>query len=234
MYVENKKLEPAATARAPAMGRGRSVSRTLVIGFLLFSVIAVTLTCAPEVMVNVWRDPAVQAPRLDKLLVIAVRTEPIRRRMWEDAFAAELATYGVTATPSYRLYPGAPPDTSQIREALRTNDLNGVLVAHPLPATTESYYVQGHYEAAPAYGYDPYWGRYYHYWHYVHYPGYVESVTTRRQQIDLYMAQNSGGRMVWSATTAVTEPGSSAALKHDVVARVVPVLSRQGIIPPKK
>jgi hypothetical protein len=234
MYDENTKLESAGTARTPAMVRTRKTTRAVTISCLLFSVVAVMLTCTPAVMVNVWRDPGVQAPRLNKLLVIAVRAEPIRRRMWEDAFSAELAAYGVTATQSYRLYPGAPPDTSQIREALTTNDLNGVLVAHPLPATTESYYVHGYNEAAPAYGYDPYWGRYYHYWHYVHHPGYVESVTTRRQQIDLYMAQNSGGRLVWSGTTAVTEPGSAEALRHDVVTRIVPVLSRQGMIPPRQ
>lgn len=229
----NKKLDPTATARTPATVRERKSTRTIAIRCLLFSVITAALTCTPAVMVNVWHDPSVPAPRLNKLLVIAVRTDPIQRRLWEDAFAAELAAYGVSVTPSYRLFQGAPPDTGQIREALRTNGFSGVVVAHPLPAQTESYYVRGYYEPQAAFGFDP-WGRYYNYWYYVHRPGYVESVTTMPQQIDLYLAASGGGRLVWSATTEVTESGYGGDLKHDIVTRVVPELSKQGMIPPRK
>src|SRR5512136_2500811 len=88
--------------------------------------------CAPTELVNVWRDPSVARPQLNKMLVISLRKDATRRRMWEDAFANELAKYGVAATQSYRLCPSAAPDTGQMRECLNMGDFSGVLTIAPL------------------------------------------------------------------------------------------------------
>lgn len=64
---------------------------SLWIRFALFGgTIAVILSCSPTTeLVNVWKDPALQAP-INHVLVIAMRRDPIRRRLWEDAFVTQL------------------------------------------------------------------------------------------------------------------------------------------------
>jgi len=44
---------------------------------------------------------------MTKIFIVAVRRDPIRRRVWEDVFAEELAKHGVNAVQSYRLFPQA-------------------------------------------------------------------------------------------------------------------------------
>jgi hypothetical protein len=49
---------------------------------LLFGAIALVLSCASTVLVDVWKDSSLPAPRLRSMLVIAMRKNPIRRRLW--------------------------------------------------------------------------------------------------------------------------------------------------------
>src|SRR5258708_5676063 len=70
---------------------------------------------------NMWRDPSFESAPMKKVFIIAVRKDPVRRRLWEDGFVTELGKHGVTATPSYKLFPDALPDTAQSIEAIRTN-----------------------------------------------------------------------------------------------------------------
>jgi hypothetical protein len=45
-------------------------------------------------------------------MAIAVRNNPVKRRIWEDAFVNELSKNGVNATSSYHLFPDALADTN--------------------------------------------------------------------------------------------------------------------------
>ena len=56
---------------------------------------------------------------LKKMLVISAGKNPVKRRIWEDAFSVELAKHDVEATPSYRLFPDAVPDTDQVIQIVR-------------------------------------------------------------------------------------------------------------------
>ena len=113
------------------MNQSQGAARKLMLGAFLMVIAlllaADTVGCAPTELVNVWRDPSIARPQLNKMLVISLRKDATRRRMWEDAFANELARYGVAATPSYRLCPNSAPDTGQMSECLNKGDFNAVL-----------------------------------------------------------------------------------------------------------
>ena len=72
-------------------------------------------------LTQVWTNPAWRPQPMQNVYVVAIRNDPIRRRMWEDGFVAGLARYGVRATPSYTKYLGTAPDTAQDRKSTRLN-----------------------------------------------------------------------------------------------------------------
>jgi len=77
------------------------------------------------------------------MLVISAGKNPVKRRIWEDAFSVELAKHNVEATPSYRLFPDAFPDTDQVIQIVRSNGFDGVLVTRWLPPEIDTHYMQG-------------------------------------------------------------------------------------------
>jgi hypothetical protein len=214
----------------------QSTARKLLSGTYL-GIMALLLAgtgCAPTALVNVWHDPSIARPQLDKMLVISLRKDATRRRMWEDAFADELAKYGVAATQSYRLYPQSAPDTAQIAEALGSKDFNGVLTIAPLSSQTEQQYVAGYWAGSPGYWFGPRWNRYYRWWWRYHQPGYVETYKLARHEIDVYMTRDGGETMVWSGTSDQTDPATMEEIRASVAKQAVAKLAEQGIIPGTK
>ncbi len=215
------------------MNGKQRIARSMTIGASLAVVVLLLAGagCAPTALVNVWHDPSIARPQLNKMLVIALRKDETRRRVWEDAFADELANYGVAATQSYRLYPKSAPDTAQIAEALGSKDFNGVLTITPLSSTTEQKYVPGYWVSGPGFWFGPRWDRYYRWWWRYQQPGRVETYTLRRSEVDVYMTHDNGETMVWSGTSDQTDPATMEQVRSSVAGQVVTKLAKQGIIP---
>jgi hypothetical protein len=214
----------------------QGIDRKLIKGLYLMAaaLLLAGIGCAPTELVNVWRDPSIARPQLNKVLVISLRKDATRRRMWEDAFADELAQYGVAATQSYRDFPKAPPDTGQMRDVLGANGFNGVLTIAPLPPVTEQQYVPGYWAGDPGYWFGPQWDRYYRWWWRYQQPGYLETYTLKRNEIDVYMTRNGGETMVWSGTSDQTDPATMEEIRASVAGQVVAKLAKQGVIPGKE
>jgi hypothetical protein len=189
--------------------------------------------CAPTALVNVWRDPSIARPQLNNLLVISLRKDATRRRMWEDAFAEELSRSGAAATQSYRLYPKSAPDTTQISAALVARGFNGVLTIAPLPSATEQLYVPGYWVSNPGYWFGPHWNRYYRWWWHYQQPQ-VETYTLTRNEVDVYMTHEGGETMVWSGTNDQTDPATMEEVRASVAKQVVARLAKQGVIAGKE
>jgi hypothetical protein len=185
--------------------------------------------CMPSSLIDVWHDPSFKTPSLGKILVIAVRKDPAKRRIWEDAFTRELAKHIVTATPSYRMFPDAPPDTNQIIGTVQTNGFDGILVIRRLPAETNTYYVNGYTSLEPAAYYSRYWQRYWTYYREIDHPGYTDSQKVDIRAIDV-TTTGAGGRMIWSATSRTPDPGSVTDAQRGIAGLVIADLAKRGII----
>jgi hypothetical protein len=110
----------------------------------LLALMMTTAGCAAQTeMTDLWRDPAFTAGPLHNVFVVALRKDPVRRRMWEDAFTRELGARGLTATSSYQLFPAASPDSQEVIEAVRKNGYDAVIVSVRLPDETTTTYVPG-------------------------------------------------------------------------------------------
>ncbi len=186
-------------------------------------------------MTNVWRDPTMAAGSVHKVLVVAIRKDPVRRRTWEDAFVDELALRGVSATASYQRFAGgALPDTDQVVEAVRKDGFDAVLTSSRLPNEATSHYVPGQVREEPVVAPDYYGYRRFHtYWVSVQDPGYTETDSIIRLQTDLWSTARDGGHLVWSGTLRTLESVTGFTVKKAVTDEIMPQMEKQGAIPRK-
>jgi hypothetical protein len=205
-------------------------SKALVAGALGF-LIPLMNGCAPSSsLIKVWHDASVLATPLTKMLVVAVRKDPINRGIWEDAFANELMKHGVAATPSHSLFPDLPPDTNQVIATVQANGFDGILVILRLPTEKNTHYVKGYASMEPqgAY-YGPYWQRYWNTYEVIKHPAYVDTQKVAFRAIDVTTTGNNS-RMIWSATSRTADPDSVKDLQRGIAGLVVSELARRSVI----
>jgi hypothetical protein len=196
------------------------------------AVLCVLLTagCAGQrQMTDLWRDPSFTSGPVRNVLVVALRRDPVRRRMWEDAFVKELGGRGVTATPSYQLYPAAVPDTQDVIEAVRSKGCDAVLVSIRLPDEATTTYVPASVtrQMITTQGY---YGAFHTHWRDVLNPGHTEADEVIRVETDLW----GGGRLIWSGTLRTLESVGKLSAHSAVSKDIAPVLEAHGMIPGRK
>ena len=204
--------------------------RSLVIGGVLSCLFALMAGCASSELVDIWSIPLFQSPPLNNILVISVGKNLVQRRIWEDAFSVEFAKHNVAATPSSRLFPDGVPDTNQVRQIVRTNGFDGVLVCRRLSPETNTQYRQGFGMSEHNMVYDRFSERFVvSYFRDVEYAAYIDSQKVDIRAIDIWTTKN-GGKMIWSATSKTPEPNSVHEVRPEIVKLVMSELTQHGII----
>jgi hypothetical protein len=210
----------------------RPIVKTIALVALL-SVLAQLGGCASSSLADVWHDPAYQAPQLRTMLVISVRRDATKRRIWEDAFTAELAEHGVAATSSYSLFADAPPDSDQAMATVQANGFEGIMVIRRLPTETSTWHVKGYTTSQQQVRYSRYWQQYRTYYSYIDHPGYTDSQTVDIRSIDV-TTTGTEGRLIWSATSRTPDPGSVTGVQKGIASLAIAGLARRGIIADRK
>lgn len=200
----------------------------------LFAITGLLASCSASRMANMWKDPAYPRSPLANVLTVHVGKTETYRRMWEDAVVAELAANGVTATPSYSIFPTAVPDTQQVIDAVRERGYDGVVVSRRVDARDVTRYVPGYVTTVPTgphYGfYYDYWGGYYHpAYTTIYQPGYTVTDSEVRYQIDVWTAED-GGRLVWMGTTSSVNASSYDQIRGEVSDLLVQELRMAGVV----
>ena len=181
-------------------------------------------------LTDVWAEPGYASGTPANVLVTALRKDPVRRRLWEDAFVAALAQRGVKGTSSYALWPDAPPDTQQVAAAVNQGRYDGVLTLVRL----EDRYVttttpgQVHREGVT---YVDDWGRAFTRYRDFQEPAQTTTETVLDFQSDLWRTSDDGGRLVWSGKVHVYESASGNVVRDAVEKGIMPGLTKSGIVP---
>jgi hypothetical protein len=213
---------------------------------VLAGLLAVLTGCASSSrLVDIWSDPGFSEAPLERVLVIAVRKDATKRRIWEDAFTGELVKHGVAATSSYHLFPDLPPDTNQVVATVLANGFDGILAILMLPTETTTQRVAGYttterderhipdnhpYRRRNQTYNHPYWIRYRtYYYREIEHPEYVDSQTVDVRAIDVSTAGNSN-RLIWSATSRTPDPASVTDVQRGISGLVLADLVRKNII----
>jgi hypothetical protein len=166
---------------------------------------------------------------LHDVLVVAIRNNAASRRIWEDALVGQLSLHGMTATPSYRLFSDAVPDTQQVMDAVAAHGYDGVIEIHKLPTEISQTYVPGYVTERPVTRFNRWTGSYQTYIRRVREPGYTETDKIVRHQIDVW-SSGEDGNLVWSGTTETIDPNSSQDVGREISRLIVPELARAGVI----
>jgi hypothetical protein len=188
--------------------------------------------CAGSQMTNTWKDPSYTGGPVTNVLAIAVRQDPVRRRIWEDDFVRDIQAHGVSATPSYSIFPAMAPDTLQVIDAVRSGGYDAVATSVRLPNVTEETYVAGYSKREPVIVFSPFLHAYATYWQDVQVPGYTETNEKRRFQTNVWTTRE-GGRLIWSGTLETIDATTGETVLEVIHNRIVPEMVGAGIIPPK-
>jgi hypothetical protein len=200
-----------------------------VIRGLLCCSFALIAGCSSSELVDIWRDSSFQSPPLNKILVISVSKNLIYRHIWEDAFSAEFAKHNVAATPSYRLFPDAVPDTNQVIQIVQSNGFDGVLVTHRLPSEMKVQYVGEYMSREGEFRYSRRYNSFMKYYRDIRQPEYADSQKVDIRTFDVWATRNEG-QMIWSATSKTPEPNSMQEVRPEIVKLVLSELTHSGII----
>jgi len=198
---------------------------------LALLVVALVMGCAAQSqMTDVWREPSIAANPIHNVLVVGLRKDPVRRRLWEDALVAGLRARGVTATPSYQQFAAAPPDTEQVIAAVRSTAYDAVVTSVRLPDEVVSQYIPGETRVQEVRTRD-YYGSFHRNWVNVQDPGYTETDVVVQVQTDVWATRPAPGRLVWSGTLRTLESVNNAAIGEIVSRKIMPELEKHQMVP---
>lgn len=184
--------------------------------------------CGSTQQTDLWVDPSYNATPMKNILVIAMRKDQLRRRMWEDAIVSALGSRkqaGTVAVASYQLFPNEVPDTLAVRLKTKEDGYDGVLLivrAHRDTLTNE---VPGYTMNELVTEYSLRWKAYVTHYEDVYYPGYTETETTVSVRTDLLVPKEDG-KLVWSVTSQTVDPTSADQFRNSVADGVVRQLQR--------
>jgi hypothetical protein len=196
-----------------------------------FGVLFLTLSgCASSKLDGEWRDATdAGAAPLRNLYVIAVKRDPIARRIWEDTFVTQLIRDGAQARASYRDFPDALPDTLAVVAKVREVGYDGVLVADRIGSDTRQVYVPGTTRIEPSGWYRDWSGRYVESTKEISTPGYTETEKLVYHEATVWRTRE-GGKIIWAGRIETTNPESPQDVSKELAKIVMPKLKKAGIL----
>jgi hypothetical protein len=192
----------------------------------------VLVSCAASQLGNMWVDHTFKTAGMKNVLVIAVRNDPVRRRMWEDGFVSALAEYGVTAKRSYEIWTTSVPDTQAVRDEVRKSGYDGVLINRRPPDTAQLKWVQGYSRRESVTRYDANSGAAYTTWQDVAVPPMMDTTTVVNYETDLWTTVDHP-RLVWSGQSQTTDAFSLSLIQYQTESLVLPEMAKAGMLPKK-
>lgn len=183
----------------------------------VIAAVVVSAACStPTTLSNVWRDPNYSAAPMRKVLVVGRVNEETNRRALEDSYASALASHGVQAMQSYRVFPDVHADREVVRKHIDAEGYDGALVTTFKGIHTQTIIDPG----TSFYGYyGTGWG------------GYV--YTDQIVNVETTLWDPHTGKLVWSASSDTDNPSSSNDAISSIVTKVVSTLTDERLIPPK-
>jgi hypothetical protein len=191
------------------------------------------ISCATKTELSgIWKSDSSAIRPVDQMLVIGIAESDIKRRSFEDGFAAALEEYGVDAVPSYRILPNPERLSKEsIQQAIRGRGFQGVVATRLVHVDEQEKYVPPQTYVTPSYhgrGLYGYYGRSYEV---VHQPGYTVSTTIVRLETHLYDAASA--ELVWAAHSDTFNPRSIDDGVESVAKKLSKRLAADGFAPGK-
>ena len=168
------------------------------------ALVALASCSARTQLTSSWTDPAAPNHVYKKVVVVGATPRSSVRRMYEDAFAADLKARGIDAVTSYSLSGEGQLDKDAAAAKLKEIGADGVVVTRLVDQETVQTYYPPTYSnvAAPSAYYGGWYGYYSMGYSYMSSPGYVAENKVYRIETNLY--DLAGDKLAWSGLTETT------------------------------
>ena len=203
---------------------------------ILFMSAAVTIAGGKAVkMVTSWFNPKYEGQTFHKILVIGVARNPEVRADFEDEMAAQIARPGIQTIPGNQILlrpdPSAKLDLDYLREQIRANQIDGVVVSRLLKIDKKVISVPSSTYVAPF----PYYYSFYGYlgavYPVMYDPGYTEEHTTVSVETNVYATSKPDGDLVWTGASESFNPKSAKKVADGLVKEVPKQMEKDGLLP---
>jgi hypothetical protein len=184
--------------------------------------------CSSSRLVEAWQDPTYSDGALHNVLVICVKHEALRRRLWEDSFVDGLSAQKVAATPSYHSYADEAPDEAQLRKLVAEGTFDGIVLVRSAGKEDRQFYVPGQTRTVMAGVRRDFWGNYVTMYRRERTPGYVETEKAVKYETEVW-ALKGESRMIWSGLTETVNPTSHDQVSSEILHIILPRLQKAGI-----
>lgn len=196
--------------------------------------------CSSTKIVASWKNPEYTG-NLGKVYIVGIAKQETSRRIFEDGFARQLESYGLTGIPSYKDLPSAETaDKEVVAARARDNGADALLLTRMTGKRTETVVTPGRvttYRTRPYFGYRPYHpDDYYHYYGSYYdriYDMVYEPATVSQMQIvilesNLYDTRSN--ELIWSAQLETIVEGDIRKMVNDFIKEVTRNLQEQGLL----
>lgn len=203
------------------------------------SLIAILLTVAllavagPKLELS-WKNPNYAGGKFKNILVLALNGNAANRAEFEDELVTAISRPGAPASPSYEFIarPNATPiDKNDLRELIREQKIDAIVVARLTKHDTKTTYVPGE-----VYTPFPYYGTFYGYYDAlyptIYAPGYMETEKEAQLEVNWYATTQPNGELVWTGVTNTFEVGSASKAIKELVKIYAKALEQENIISP--
>jgi hypothetical protein len=200
------------------------------------TVLAIAMASAKSIkVVNSWLNPNYEGQKFKNVLVIGVAQDLEVRADFEDAMAAQLARPGMQTIPGNQILlrpdPKAKPDLDYLRDQIRSNHIDAVVVSRLLKVDKKVTSVPATTWIAPF----PYYYSFYGYmgavYPVMYDPGYERTDITVSIETNVYSTSKPDGDLVWTATSDSFNPKSAKKVADGLVKEIPKQMEKDGLLP---
>jgi hypothetical protein len=220
-----------SSSQKKSRGGGKNLQKKCIAILTVLACMAVAALAGPKVEFS-WKNPAYNGVKFKNILVLALNGKAANRAEFEDELVAAISRPGSQVSPSYDFIarPDATPiDMNDMRELVREQKIDAIVVARLTKKDTKTTYVPGQVWAP-----FPYYGTFYGYYGAiypaVYTPGYMESEKEAQVEVNMYSTAKPDGELVWTGTTNTFDAGSVKKVLKGLVKAVTQALEKEDII----
>jgi hypothetical protein len=182
-----------------------------------------------------WKNPAYSpATKFHRVLALGLSNKTEVRADFEDALAADLSSKGYEAVPGNAILlrpAGTQLDLNYLREQIRANQIDAVVVSRLVKVDNTVTYVPGTAYVAPFPYYNTFYGYYGALYPVVYSPGYLQKEKKVRVETNLYFVNGApDGQLVWTGITDTFNPSNVHKAIKGLVNLVVTKMQKEEVL----
>ena len=182
-----------------------------------------------------WKNPEYSpAKKFHRVLALGLSDKTAVRADFEDALAAELSSKGYEAVPGNTILlrpAGTQLDLDYLREQIRANQIEAVVVSRLVKVDDTVTYVPGTAYYVPYPYYNSFYGYYQTLYPVVYSPGYLQKEKKVRVETNLYYVDGApNGQLVWTGITDTFNPSNVHKAINGLVNLVVTKMQKDEVL----